>query len=161
MAAKQKSPTLEDIISRYGLEKGKLQEECSQIIRLKVAAKLEDWKMVGRYLSMPSEKLKAIDRENDTEDQRRVAMLDTWHKREGEGASCLKLANALYQRGRRDLVERLCEVIQSSVQESSNHGTGAKVSTYHTVSSNGKITSESCESGLSYYIHVILSVLVL
>ena len=112
--------TLDDILSRHGLTKERLQEECLQEVRLKIAAKLEDWKMVGHFLSISTEKLKAIERENDTEDLRRVAMLDTWHKREGKDANCLRLANALYQHGRRDLVELLCEaLISSSAVESS------------------------------------------
>ena len=71
---------LEDIIHQYQLAEDKLQAKCSQKIRLKIAAKLEDWKVVGCYLNIPSEKLKAIECENDTEDQRKIAMLDTWHK---------------------------------------------------------------------------------
>ena len=110
MAAEQKNgPNLEDIISQYGLAKEKLHEECSQTVRLKIASKLEDWKMVGRYLNIPSEMLKAIERDNDTEDQRRVAMLDTWHKSEGELASYSRLADALYQHGRRDLVSAIVQ----------------------------------------------------
>ena len=104
---------LEDVVSRCGLPRGRLQEECSLEIILKIAAKLDDWKMVGHYLGIPSEKLKAIERENDTEDQRKIAMLDVWHKREGKAASCWKLANALYQHGRRDLVESLCKAVLS------------------------------------------------
>ena len=92
--------TLGEILSRLGLAEKLLQEDCSKEIRLKIALRLEDWKMVGHFLDIPSEKLKAIERENDTEDQRKVAMLDTWSKREGRGANCWRLANALYQHGR-------------------------------------------------------------
>ena len=149
--AEQGSPSLEDIISRRGLAKEKLQEKCSQAIRLKIAAKLEDWKMVGRYLNVPSEKLTAIERENHTEDQRRVGILDTWHKREGEDASYLRLADALYQQGRRDLVELLCELIPSQPPEvSPNHSMSMELSTQHSASSSGKtIAPKSCESGLT------------
>ena len=104
-------PSLEDIVSLCGLTRERLQKECSQDMILKIAAKLADWKMVGHYLNIPSEKLKAIERENDTEDQRKVAMLETWQKREGKAASYWRLADALGQRGRRDLVESLCRGI--------------------------------------------------
>ena len=150
------SPSLEDIISRHGLAKEKLQEKCSEEIRLKIAAKLEDWKIVGRYLNIPSEKLKAIELDNDTEEQRRIAMLDTWYDREGEGASYLRLADALCQHGCRSLVELLCKLIlESSVQElSSDHNIdrNAELSPFCMASiqpSSGKVTSKSCESGLS------------
>ena len=79
-------------------------------------------KMAGHYLSIPSEKLTAIEREKDTEDQRKMALLDTWHKRKGRGASYWRLANALYQHGRQDLVEFLCRAL-SSVEQSSSQAT--------------------------------------
>ena len=64
--------SLKDIVARCGLTKERLQEECSREIALKIATKLDDWKMVGLYLGIPFEKLKAIERENDTENLRRV-----------------------------------------------------------------------------------------
>ena len=65
-------PNLKDIVARCGLTKERLQKECSRKVALKIATKLDDWKMVGHYLNIPSVKQKAIERENDTEDQRRV-----------------------------------------------------------------------------------------
>ena len=109
--------TLEDILSACGLAKERLQEECSREIILKIAAKLKDWKMVGHYLNIPPERLTAIDRENHTENQRKVAMFDTWHEREGKAASCMRLTSALYQQGRRDLVESLCKAIAAQSSE--------------------------------------------
>ena len=61
--------------------------------------------MVGHYLGIPSEKLKAIEREDYTEDQRKVALLETWRKGEGRSATCWKLVNALDKHGRQDLVK--------------------------------------------------------
>ena len=138
-----------DILSRLGLAEKLLREDCSKEIRLKIALKLEDWKMVGHFLDIPSEKLKAIERENDTEDQRKVAMLDTWNKRNCGGASYWRLTNALYQHGRRDLVESLCKaMLSSSAEESSVHCVSAEVSTDGTASSKD-IMPERCESGTS------------
>ena len=62
-------------------------------------------------MKLPFEKLKDIEYENHTEDQRRVAMLDTWQKREGKAATYMKLASALYQQRRLDLVNSLCRAI--------------------------------------------------
>ena len=110
-----KEMTFEDILSACGLAKERLQQECSREIVLEIATKLKDWKMVGSYLSMPSEKLKAIELENDTEDQRKVALFDTWREREGTAANYTKLTNALYRHGRRDLVESLCKAIATEI----------------------------------------------
>ena len=104
--------------------------------------------MVGHYLSTPSEKLKAIERENDTESQRKVAMLDTWHKRKGKAASCWKLATALYQHGRQDLIESLCKAIQSSAEESSQHNESAEVLNDCTTLNSGEKVSKKCGSGI-------------
>ena len=49
--------TFEDILSACGLAKERLQQECCREVVLEIATKLKDWKMVGNYLSMPSEKL--------------------------------------------------------------------------------------------------------
>ena len=107
-------PCLEDILSHYGLEKKDLERPCPSDIRISIAVKLVDWKTTGRYLGVPLEKLAAIGRENTTEDQRRIALLDCWEEREGRNASCLKLADVLYRRERRDLVELLCVKIKAS-----------------------------------------------
>ena len=48
-------------------------------------------------------------------------MVDTWQKREGRAASYWKLAGALYQHGRWDLIELLCTTLVSSSRESSSH----------------------------------------
>ena len=108
-------PCLEDILSRHGLEKKDLERRCPQGVRITIATKLVDWKTTGHYFGVPTEKLAAIDREHATEDQRRIALLDCWDKREGRGASCLKLADVLHRRDRADLVELLCTEMKLSL----------------------------------------------
>ena len=105
------APSLEKIISRHGLTRKDLESVCPRDVRREVALKIKDWKMVGHFFNIPEEKLTAIDRQNDTEDQRKVALLDPWSNREGEEASYLKLAHVLHQRERNDLVGFLCDRI--------------------------------------------------
>ena len=81
---------------------------CPRDIRNKVAVELVDWKMVGHCFDFSRAKLEAIDRENQTKDQRKVALLDFWGERDGKGATYFKLAEVLRKRGRGDLVELLC-----------------------------------------------------
>ena len=64
--------------------------------------------MVGCYLDFSLEKLRNIQHENESQDLCKVALLDTWNKREGKEATYLKLIRVLYRRNRRDLVEFLC-----------------------------------------------------
>ena len=87
---------LPDIFNRFDLETKDLILECPRIIRNKVAVKLIDWKVFGAFLGFPPEKLASIDVECRSEDERKIALLDCWHEREGEDATCLRLAEVLY-----------------------------------------------------------------
>lgn len=111
MAEAPPSLSLEDIVSRHGLRREDLECVCPQYVRISVAVKLVDWEMVGYCFSFPREKIAAIDRENDTEDQRKVALLNAWSEREGDRATFLRLAAVLHQRKRNDLVDLLCKAI--------------------------------------------------
>ena len=107
------TPTLKDLISHHGLKEKDLWLVCPRRVRDKIALKLADWKTAGRFFDFPREKLAAIERDNDTEEQRRVALLDAWGEREGKGATCFKLAEVLHQRERGDLVGVLCDTIKT------------------------------------------------
>ena len=69
--------------------------------------------MAGHYLSMSSQTLCDIKVENETENERRIVLLQTWHKREGRKATYYRLLEALHRCERRDLVEDLCRLIKS------------------------------------------------
>ena len=107
----QRLPALEEILSRHGLEKKDLKRRYSARARPKIADLLDDWKMVGLSLGFTWQKLSDIEVENHKEERRRVALLDAWEQKEGRGATYLKLAEALYNRKRTDLVERLCVIM--------------------------------------------------
>ena len=77
-----------------------------------MAAQLVDWKLAGHYLGLTQLKLHTIQVDNDSEEQRRGALLETWAEMEGEKATYMKLAEALFEHGRRDLVEHLCKMIR-------------------------------------------------
>ena len=72
--------------------------------------------MIGKWrggnLNIDPQKLDDIQVENHTEERRRVALLDAWDEKEGEGATYLKLAEAVHHRNRTDLVEKLCKKIR-------------------------------------------------
>ena len=97
-------PSLEDVLSRHGLEKAMLESQCPRKVRLEIAKQLLDWKMVGHNFEFPSWKIREIERDNDTEELRKVALLEAWKEREGAEATYLKLAGVLHRRNRNDLV---------------------------------------------------------
>ena len=102
-------PTLEDILSRHDLKEEELDTECSRDIRHDIAVQLgADWEVIGCYMNFSLDELRDIDRENGSQEMCRLSLLDAWHKREGEGATYLKLARAFHRRKRRDLVDLLC-----------------------------------------------------
>ena len=106
--------SLDGILSRYGLQTKDLERECSQEVKVRIAKRLTDWKTLGRCLNFSKEKLATIDLENETEEQRKIALLEAWSEKEGQSASFLKLADALFRRQRRDLVELLCDLLSTS-----------------------------------------------
>ena len=109
-------PTLDEILLRHGLKATDLERLCPLEVRNEVAILIKDWEMVGHCLNFAPEKIRDIDRENRSQDQCKVALLDTWSKREGKGATYLKLADVFHRRKRRDLVELLCEKVKSSMR---------------------------------------------
>lgn len=106
-------PSLGTIISRHELESKDLEQECPRNVRVEISQKLTDWMMTGHHLDIPPEKIVAIDIDFRTEEQKRVALLNTWGQREGKGATFFKLAEALHRGGRADLVDKLCGMIKS------------------------------------------------
>ena len=106
---------MKEILSQHGLKETDLDRECPQSVRDEVAVKLDDWEMIGRYLEFTLEKLRDINRENSSQELCRIALLDTWGKREGKRATYLKLADVLHRRQRCDLVEFLCAKLKSTL----------------------------------------------
>ena len=109
-------PSFEEILSRHGLKATDLDRECPREIRDDIAVELgADWEMIGRCLEFSLDDLRDINRENSSQEMCRVSLLDTWGKREGKGATFLKLADALHRRKRRDLVDVLCAKLKSTL----------------------------------------------
>ena len=109
-------PPLEEILSRHGFKEEDLDRECPRNIRYDVAVELgADWEMIGCCLEFSSDEVRDISRENSSQEMCRVSLLDAWHKREGRGATFLKLARAFHRRKRRDFVDLLCMKLKSTL----------------------------------------------
>lgn len=70
-------PSLEDILSKYELRLGDVTSRCSYPVRVRVAAQLVDWKLIGHYLGFSQLKLHTIQVDNESEEQRRMSLLET------------------------------------------------------------------------------------
>ena len=108
-------PSLQELISSCGMETRHLNRQCPREVTIKIADEIVDWKMLGCVLGLQRQKLQAIDREYQTEDQRKVAMFDEWKSINGSRASYLKLAEALYGRNRVNIVEQLLDLLKQSM----------------------------------------------
>jgi hypothetical protein len=104
-------PTLNDILFQHKLDRNQLHKECSPDILLMIAERVSEWNLFGQYLGISKQDLSAIGRQYDTEAQKQVATFNIWHEREGTKATYLRLADALYQYGQRDLIGSLCIII--------------------------------------------------
>jgi hypothetical protein len=114
--------TVDDVISRWELKKEDLNKECTLTNdMLKIINKITDWKVIGTYLGIPTEKLVSIEEENRTEEQRRIAVLKTWKEREGSRATYLKLVATFNLKGRNDLIEDICRMITSCTHRDPQH----------------------------------------
>ena len=120
--------SLDEILSPYGLKREDLDKECSPSIRYEIAIKIIEWKLIGHYFGIPKEKLAAIERSKESEEQHRVDLLQTWSEREGRRATYIKLMVALHQRGCNDLVEQMCRMIKLRIEvsKSQQQPTGVK-----------------------------------
>ena len=103
---------IEEILTRHGLREEDLHQACSQAIRYEIAIKITDWQTLGHCFNIPKEKLVAIKVDHRTEEQRRIALLCTWHQREGREATYYKLITALFNRQRLDLVDEVCILLK-------------------------------------------------
>ena len=108
-------PTIDEILSRHGLKATDLDKQCPLEVRNEVAVKIADWEMVGHCFNFPPEKIRDIKSDNENQERCKVALLDTWSKREGKGATYMKLADVFHHRKRRDLVEFLFKKVKSSM----------------------------------------------
>lgn len=109
LLAQTKPPTLDEILSRHGLEKKHLERKIPAEMILELAQLLDDWKMIGYYLGFTEQNLSDIQIDNHNEEHRRVALLNKWEQRQGEEATYLKLAEAFHHRQKIAAVERLCK----------------------------------------------------
>ena len=104
---------LDAIIRHSGLQKQALLRECPREIRIRIALKLTGWKVLGHILGLSKETLASIEVDNQSEEERKIALLDSWHEKESANATILKLAEGLRDHSRGDLISYLFNLTQS------------------------------------------------
>ena len=112
-------PTVQEILSHYKVEWKTLSGRCAPEVRDLVFVHLHDWQAFAYCLGLPREVVVAIERENSTEIQRKVALYEEWICRSGSSATYHRLADALHLHGRRDLLEAMVQMQNVVVKEAS------------------------------------------
>ena len=125
---------MESVLERFGLEKQDLDFHCPPTIGFKIAVRPEligNWYIIGRTLEVSVGKLKSI-RDNHTlpkPEDKAIAALDVWDEEKGSKATCLKLAEALYDYKMISVLEFLCEEVNIFRDKTSDLATRSGPST--------------------------------
>ena len=121
---------MESVLKRFGLKKQDLLDfHCPPIIGFKIAVRpelIDNWYVVGRTLEVSVGKLDSIRVDNMTRPSpvlKAVGALDAWDVEYGSGATCLKLAEALYDHKMISVLEFLCEEVNVYREKTSDLAT--------------------------------------
>ena len=87
---------------------------------------------VGRELDVSDKKLKSIrdDCALTLPEKKAAAVLDAWAEEHGSGATCLKLAEALYRRKKIRVREILCDEVTQMKRDATMSEAGVHVAVY-------------------------------
>ena len=105
-------PSIDELLSYHDLKIDVLDKECSHEIRNKIAIHVINWKITGYWLGLSEGKLRAIEVDNRSEEERRSATLKAWHEQERCRATYLRLIVILHNHEYRDLAGTLCQIIK-------------------------------------------------
>ena len=119
------------VLKNSGLKRKDLNLKCQRNIRDRIADEIiSDWYRVGRTLDVSDVKLNCI-RDNNVSftspADKAVAVLDAWAVEKGNGATCLKLAEALFSHNKVRTIEILCDEVKRD-STTSEPSTSAAVS---------------------------------
>ena len=103
---------LDEILRMFGMSKDSLEQPCSREHANMIALKITGWKTLAPFLGLTDMDEEEIMEDSRPGRERNLKMMRVWmHK--GRSATYLKLAEAFLHIERRDLVEKLCELIKS------------------------------------------------
>ena len=105
-----------DIAIKVGLAAEELSKPCDSSIIPSLADCFGQWRVIfGSLLSELD--LSDVDRENTTEEERRIAALRKWKARNGCEATYEILVGVLLKKGERDQAESLCKILAGHLSD--------------------------------------------
>ena len=109
----------EDVASEVGLEADELTKPCDSKIIPSLADCFIQWRVIFASL-LSTLDIGDVDRENQNEEERRIAALHKWKARNGNAATYEILVDALLSRGEKDQAESLCKKVLTGVVNARN-----------------------------------------
>ena len=103
------------VLSNFHFKRKDLDFKCPRSIINGISGIIYEGYLLGRALDVSEGRLKYIlgDGTLSSPEAKAVAILDAWVEEHGSKATCLKLAEALYNRMKRNSLEILCEKVQT------------------------------------------------
>ena len=107
------STTLSEILAVHGLDENDLKRTLSKEHRQELTERIENWKALGAVLGFDQDELDFIDQEYENVQQKKTNLFVQWIVRHRGEATCLKLADQLFNGERMDLLKELCGILAS------------------------------------------------
>ena len=111
--------TVEDLEQHFKIPKGALDKEISSDHVREISAFLESWKLVAPHLGLSDGEIEAIENDRNTEEEKRLLMLQKWKQALVFKATYQKLIKALLSIKRADLASSVCQMVMNSQADNS------------------------------------------
>ena len=102
---------LEDLLKDVPCEK--LDQPCRDVHLSEIALSVTKWKSIAPYLGLTEAEEENIEKDCGENETQKIGMLRKWKKKFGKRATYRKLGQVFCKLGRGDLVEKLCELLQT------------------------------------------------
>ena len=106
--------SIEEAADSTGIGLDILSKVCSDAASLDLAKYCVEWKLIGWRVGLTEGDLVAIDRDNGSEEEKRVGMLKKWKSRFAFNATYQALIEALLAEGRSAEAIEACKVIKAT-----------------------------------------------
>jgi len=103
--------SLQDLKEKYHLSEDQLNKEVSDEHLRAVSRIIDDHKIVGPELGLTEQEMTAINRDNETHDLKKGAMLRQWKQKYSWKATYKNLVEALLKCSRANDARRVCELL--------------------------------------------------
>ena len=112
------SPWLEDLLKDIPPEK--LDQPCRDDHLSEIALSITRWKSIAPFLGLTKAEEENIEKDCGENETQKIGMLRKWRERFGRKATYRKLTKVFFKLERVDLVEEVCELLQTEQSSSSS-----------------------------------------